>query len=179
MSGPAERPSPAPVLWITGRPAAGKSTLAAALVERLESCGKPAAIVDSDEVRRAVTPSPTYSSEERAQLYRSLAYLASRLAEHGIVAVVAATAHERAFREWAREICPGLCLIYAECPLESCRERDPKGLYAAAVGDPNSRLPGIGVPFEPPADADLVVDTSAPVPPERLSELLRAAGCET
>jgi adenylylsulfate kinase len=178
MSVASDRPAPAPVLWITGRPASGKSTLAAALVERLDGCGVPAALVDSDEVRRHVTPEPTYRREERAQLYRSLAYLAARLAEHGIVAVVAATAHERAFRDWAREICPGLRLVYAECPLETCRERDPKGLYAAAMGDPNSRLPGIGVPFEPPADADLVVDTSEPVLPARLAELLRAAGCE-
>src|SRR5262245_46383351 len=146
------------VLWITGRPASGKSTLARALADELTSRRMRATVVDSDEVRAAITPEPQYSAAERELCYRALAYLASRLGRERIVAVVAATAHEATYRRWARELCPGLFLVYARCPLSVCEARDPKGLYRRARTESHSRLPGVGVPFEEPIDADAIVD---------------------
>jgi adenylylsulfate kinase len=160
------------VLWITGRPACGKSTLARALVDALTARGRRATLIDSDEVREAITPEPTYSPEERGLFYRALAYLAARLAREGIIAVVAATAHEAAYRRWASEICPGWFLIYARCPREVCEARDPKGLYARARRDPCNTLPGVGVPYEEPADADLVVETDRTIGEEELRKIV-------
>ena len=54
-------------------------------------------------------------------------------------------------------------MLYTRCALAECRRRDPKGLYAAAQADPENRLPGVGVPYEEPLDADMVVDTGLPV----------------
>lgn len=150
---------PKGVLWITGRPASGKSTLARALIDELGSRGVHATLIDSDEVRAVITPEPSYSPAERALFYRALAYVAARLAREGIVAVVAATAHDAAYRAWAREISPDLFLVYARCPREVCEARDPKGLYSVARLDPHNTLPGVGVPYEEPADADQIVDT--------------------
>jgi adenylylsulfate kinase len=120
-----------------------------------------ATVVDSDEVRAAITPEPRYTAEERALFYRALAYVAARLAWEGIIAVVAATAHEATYRRWARGLCPDLFLVYARCPLAVCEERDPKGLYRRARADDGSTLPGIGVPYEEPTDADYIIDTEA------------------
>jgi adenylylsulfate kinase len=173
-SQPQRVPSAAGVLWITGRPASGKSTLARALSEELASRGVRATIVDSDEARAAITPEPHYTAEERALFYRALAYLAARLAQEGIVAIVAATAHAAVYRHWARDLCPSLFLLYARCPLAVCESRDPKGLYRHARGDKKTTLPGVGVPFEEPADADWVVDTDRSLTPEQVRAVIDA-----
>ena len=152
-----------PVIWITGRPASGKTTLGRRLVEAIRQAGYRATLIDSDEVRRVVTPHPSYTDEERALFYRAMAYTASRLAAEGVVPVVAATAHRRRYIQWARQICPTLRLIYARCPLEVCQQRDPKGLYARAQDDPDNTLPGVGVAFEEPLTPDVVIDTAGPV----------------
>ena len=153
------------VIWITGRPASGKSTLARALADELASRGIRASVVDSDEVRAAITPEPRYTPEERELVYRAVAYLASRLAREGIVAIVAATSHAAEYRRWARELCPGFFLIYARCPREVCEARDPKGLYRRARADERTTLPGVGVPYEEPKDADRIVATDVPITP--------------
>lgn len=151
------------VLWITGRPAAGKSTLARALADELASRGARATVVDSDEARAAITPEPHYTDEERALFYRALAYAAARLAREGISAIVAATAPSATYRRWARDLCPVWFLVYARCPLAVCEARDPKGLYRRARADEATTLPGTGVPYEEPTDADSVVDTDVPL----------------
>jgi adenylylsulfate kinase len=176
------------VVWITGRPASGKSTLARALVAEISARGVRATVVDSDEVRAVVTPRPRYTPEEREIVYRGLAYLAARLAREGIVAVVAATAHEASLRAEARRICeeqvgtplsqndegdtpPAWLLVHARCPLVVCEARDPKGLYRRARANPHNTLPGLGVPYEEPADADVTVDTGRPLDPAVLCKL--------
>ncbi len=156
-------------LWITGLPASGKTTLALRLCTALQGRGVRAALVDSDEVRSAITPAPRYSPDERLIVYRAIAYVASRLGAEGIVPVVAATAHDERLRRAVREILPEMFLVFASCPLEECERRDPRGLYARAREDEASHsghttLPGVGVTFEPPPDANLVVDTSCRVP---------------
>jgi adenylylsulfate kinase len=160
---PLHASSPAGVLWITGRPASGKSTLARALAEELASRRIHAAVVDSDEVRAAITPEPRYTPEERELVYRAVAYLAARLAQEGIAAIVAATSHAAEYRRWAREMCPGWFLVYARCSPAVCEARDPKGLYRRARADERLPLPGVGVPYEEPADADLIIDTDRPL----------------
>jgi adenylylsulfate kinase len=162
------------VVWITGRPASGKSSLARALADEFAARFIRAAVVDSDEVRSVITPEPRYTAEERALVYRAVAYLAARLAHEGIVAIVAATSHAAEYRRRAREICPRFFLVYARCPLEVCQARDPKGLYQSARADEQSTLPGVGVRYEEPADADRVVDTAAPVTTAQVREILDA-----
>jgi adenylylsulfate kinase-like enzyme len=160
------------VVWITGRPASGKTTLGRAIVEALRGRERRATLVDSDEVRSFVTPAPRYDSEERALLYRAIAYVARRLAEESIVPVVAATAHEPALRAAARAICRGMILVHADCPLEVCERRDPKGLYRAARAAPSGTMPGVHVAWTPPLDADVTIDTSTAYDERALAPLL-------
>ena len=155
-------------LWITGLPASGKTTLALRLCTALQGRGVRAALVDSDEVRSAITPAPRYSPDERLLVYRAIAYVAARLGAEGIVPVVAATAHDERLRRAVRELLPEMFLVFASCPIEECERRDPRGLYARAREETlqagHTTLPGVGVAYEPPPDADLVVDTSCRVP---------------
>lgn len=147
------------VVWITGRPAAGKTTLAHALAHAFAQRGARAEVIDSDEVRRAVTPAPTYSLEERMLVYRAIAYVALRLEEAGSMPIVAATAHDPALREAIRAVVPHLFLVHARCAPEVAEARDPKGLYKRARATERGSLPGVHVPYVAPADADATVDT--------------------
>lgn len=156
------------VIWITGRPASGKTTLGRALVTALRERGTRATLVDSDDVRGAITPHPTYSADERAMVYRAIAYVARRLADEGVVVVVAATAHEEALRRAAREVSGSWFLIYARCSPETAERRDPKGLYRTARAATHGAMPGVHVLFEEPTDADLIVDTERSVDIEQV-----------
>lgn len=160
-------------IWIAGRPAAGKSTLAGRVVAALAGRGLRAAAIDSDEARKALTPSPAYDDRERELVYRAFAYAADRLAAAGIVPVVAATAGTAALRAAAAEACPGIFWVHARCSREVASARDPKGLYAAAARGAIERLPGAGAAYEEPEGAH-VVDTDAPVPGEAVEVLVDA-----
>lgn len=161
------------VVWLTGRPASGKTSLGVRLVAALSTRGLHATLVDSDEARRSLTPHPRYDDGERDLVYRALAYAARRLADEGIVAVVAATAHTASLRAAARAVAPGLLLVHVDCPAAVCEARDPKGLYAAARGRAEGHLPGVHEAFAPPRDADVVVDASAPIPDAVVLDLVQ------
>lgn len=151
------------IVWITGRPASGKTTLGRRIVSGLEARGTRASLLDSDEVRAVITPNATYAPEERLLVYRSLAYLASRAEGWGVSPVVAATAHEPALRDAVRAIVPNMLLIHARCPLSVAESRDPKGLYRRARQSPHGAMPGVHVPWIEPDDADVVIDTDREV----------------
>ena len=160
-----------PVVWITGRPAAGKTTLADRLAHALVAAGVRATVLDSDEMRAYVTPNPRYTDEERAMLYRALAYAAERIARERIIPVVAATAHSAQLRAVARARAKRFFLIYAKAPSSLCEHRDPKALYRKAHAESEGTMPGVHVPYEEPNDADVIVDTSTRVSDEAVQAL--------
>jgi adenylylsulfate kinase len=141
------------VVWITGRPAAGKSTLAVGLKAAL--AGRACVVLDGDEVR-ALLRDDDHSPAGRRRFYETLADLAALLARQGVVAIVPATAHERAHRAYARRVAPCFLEVHVATSLEACAARDPKGLYARARREPDLALPGVSVPYEAPDDADVV-----------------------
>ncbi|MBL8924368.1 MAG: adenylyl-sulfate kinase [Myxococcaceae bacterium] len=142
------------VVWFTGLPSSGKSTLARATRAAL---GPVASVVlDGDEVRASLAPPPGFDDASRNDFYETLARLAATLAKQGLVVLVAATAHRREYRERARALSPRFVEVFVDTPAEECRRRDAKGLYAAQP--PN--LPGIGTAFEAPVRPALVVHPS-------------------
>jgi adenylylsulfate kinase len=142
------------VVWLTGRPGSGKSTLASRIALQLRQTRVPVAILDGDEIRDALVPRPGHDEASRHDFYLSLGRLAAVLARQGLVVLVPATAHRRAWRDAARQRAPRFVEVHVDTPLEECRRRDPKGLYARAAALP--ALPGVGVPYEPPLHAEVV-----------------------
>lgn len=139
------------VVWFTGLPSSGKSTLAAAVAGELRLRGTLAVTLDSDDLRDAITPPLGYDDASRAALYGTLARLAAMIARQGHVVLVPATAHRRAFREEARALAPAFLEIFVDTPIEECMRRDTKGLYASRT----AQAPGVGVEYEPPLAPDL------------------------
>jgi adenylylsulfate kinase len=144
------------VIWLTGRPAAGKSTLASAVRARLAELGRAACVLDSDLVRDALVPAPGYDDEGRLAFYTTLGRLAAYLAGQGLIVLVPATAHRRAFREYARAIAPAFVEVYVGASGEACAQRDVKGLYARARAGELAGLPGLDTAYEEPIAPDVV-----------------------
>jgi bifunctional enzyme CysN/CysC len=148
-------------LWFTGLPASGKSTLAVALERRLVQSGRPAYLLDGDNLRHGINGDLAFSEEDRAENIRRTAHVARMLADAGVVALVSLVSPLAAERDRARALhaADGLPFkeIWVNTPLEVCERRDPKGLYARARRGELTNLTGIGSPYEPPADPDLVV----------------------
>ena len=140
------------VAWFTGLPSSGKSTLAKAVAGELRLRDIHAVILDSDDLRAAM-PELGYDEGSRDKLYTTLGRLAALVARQGHVVLVPATAHRRAYRDAARAIAPAFLEIFVDTPLDECKRRDTKGLYAAN----NTQAPGVGVPYEPPAHPDIRV----------------------
>jgi adenylylsulfate kinase len=144
------------VVWITGLPASGKSTLAERLAARLQERGVCRAVLDSDAVRASLSPPPGYGAQGRDDFYTTLARMAALLAAQDMVVVVAATANLRRYRELARELAPGYIEVHVDTGASECEARDPKGLYAAARKRDITNLPGVGSTYEPPERPDVI-----------------------
>ena len=153
-------PPPGFVLWLTGLPASGKTTLAYALRQKLAANGVPAVVLDSDELRRILTPQPSYDAAERDWFYGVLGQLAGLLAKDGVNVLVAATANRRRYRDQARQQLTRFAEVYVRCDLATCQQRDPKGIYAQAQSGTAVSVPGVGSSYEPPTEPEIAVDTT-------------------
>lgn len=158
-------------VWLTGLPASGKSSIAAALKSKLEALGVPVEVLESDALRRTLTPAPTYSHEERDLFYRAVAVMGSRLVAHGVTVLFDATANKRAYRNVARDLIPNFLEVAVECPLETCMERDRKGTYRKGRAGESATVPGLQDSYEPPLDPALRIDTTR-TGPEASAELI-------
>ena len=159
------------VAWFTGLPSSGKTTLARAVAGELRLRDIHVVVLDSDDLRAAIVPALGYDEASRQHLYGSLARLAALIARQGHVVLVPATAHRRAFRDAARALAPAYVEVFVDTPLEECRRRDSKGLYAA-----NAPLaPGAGLAYEPPIAPDFTVrpgdDEAAAAIAQRLDDM--------
>ncbi len=144
------------VVWITGLPSSGKSTFARGLRDRLAAGGRTAALLDGDALRAALVPSPGFDPAGRAAFYETLGNVALALAEEGLVVLVAATGHLRAFRDRVRERAPRFVEVFVDVAPEVCAARDPKGLWARARSGGAPELPGAAVAYEPPLAPEVV-----------------------
>lgn len=159
-------------VWLTGPPASGKSTIARALREQLAAEGTSAVVLESDALRRVLTPEATYEPDERDRFYAAVAGLAAMLVSQGVPVIVDATAPRRAHRARLRESVRDFLEVLVATPPEVCVARDPKGLYERARVGHAPHLPGATEAYEAPAKPDLVVSGTAP--PDHSARAIRA-----
>jgi len=147
------------VVWFTGLPSAGKSTLARLLDRELLDRGWPVEVLDGDEVRLRLTKGLGFSREDRDENIRRIAFVARLLARHGVAAITAAISPYRAARDEARQEIGRFVEIYVRCTLDTCVERDVKGLYRRALAGEIANFTGISDPYEEPLAPELTVET--------------------
>jgi adenylylsulfate kinase len=145
-------------LWITGLPASGKSTITRQIVESLGNQEIKVQVLESDELRKILTPNPTYSPQERDIFYNGMVYIGILLTKNGVNVIFDAVANRRKWRNKARENINKFMEIYVETPLKICKERDPKGIYKKAELGESSTVPGAQKEYEKPDNPDVNVD---------------------
>ncbi|TML00089.1 MAG: adenylyl-sulfate kinase [Actinobacteria bacterium] len=150
-------------VWFTGLPGAGKSTIAAAVEESLIAAGQPAFLLDGDNLRHGLNGDLGFDERARTENVRRTAHVARLLAESGTIALVSLVSPYAVDRENAAALHAADELpfieIFVDAPLALCEQRDPKGLYARARAGELAGLTGVGAPYEPPANPDLVLRT--------------------
>ena len=170
------------VVWLTGLPSAGKSTVAGAVEQHLMLLGHPAYRLDGDNLRHGLNGDLGFSPADRAESVRRTGHAAALLADAGLIVLVSLVSPFAADRDAARATVTEVELpffeIWVRTPLAVCEDRDPKGLYARARAGELRGMTGIDDPYEPPAAPELVIDGTAPIT-QAMAEIvgeLRAQG---
>lgn len=171
-------------VFFTGLSGAGKSTIAKALRAKfLETGDGPVTLLDGDVVRKRLSPELGFSKQHRDIHIRRIGFLASEITKNGGIAICAPIAPYDRVRKEVRAMIEshgGFVLVYVSTPLSVCEARDRKGLYAKARTGLIQNFTGISDPYEPPNDANVVIDTTELSPEEAAQEIysvLERGGC--
>lgn len=149
------------LVWFTGLPSSGKSTLAHGLEERLFAEGRNAYVLDGDNVRHGLCRDLGFAEQDRAENIRRIGELANLFLDAGIITLAAFVSPCAADRRKVRELvgAENFIEVYCRCPVEVCESRDEKGNYAKARAGGIAHFTGISAPYEAPASPNLVLDT--------------------
>ena len=163
-------------VFFTGLSGSGKSTIANALrVKLLEIGGRGVTLLDGDLVRANLSSELGFSKQHRDLNIRRIGFVAAEITRAGGVAICAPIAPYNVVRREVREMvepCGGFVLVHVSTPLDVCEIRDRKGMYAKARAGIIKEFTGISDPYEAPADAHVVIDTSDVTPAEATREVL-------
>jgi bifunctional enzyme CysN/CysC len=158
---------PGVTVWLTGLPASGKSTIAAAAEAELLAAGRAAYVLDGDNLRHGLNGDLGFSAEDRTENVRRTAEVAALIADAGVVCLAALVSPYAADRDAARAAHARRELPFLEVhvatSLAECERRDPKGLYARARAGELSGLTGVDAPYEPPERPDLRIEPGEPL----------------
>ncbi len=161
------------MVWFTGIPGSGKTTLARMLRERLSDMGLCVEHLDGDEVRPWLSPEAGFSREDRLRHLRRVAFVTHLLSRNGVVVLASFVSPYREARDLARELNGDRFVeVYVKCPVEVAVERDPKGLYRKALKGEIKNMTGIQDVYEEPLNPEIVVETDRETPEESLEKIL-------
>jgi adenylylsulfate kinase len=149
------------VVWLTGLPSSGKSTIAHAVEEKLHHRGCRTYVLDGDNVRHGLCSDLGFSAVDRKENIRRIGEVAKLFIDAGIIVLTAFVSPFREDRMRVRELIGGsdFLEIFCDCPVEVCAERDPKGHYQKARNGIIKDFTGISSPYESPESGELVLET--------------------
>jgi bifunctional enzyme CysN/CysC len=155
----------AKVIWFTGLSGSGKSTIANALEKHLFALGKHSYVLDGDNLRLGLNKDLGFTREDRAENVRRVSEVAHVMTDAGLITLVALVSPFADDRNQARELFGDgeFAEVWVKTSAEVCAERDPKGLYKKAAAGQLPNLSGVGQDYEPPTNAELVLDGTASI----------------
>ncbi len=165
-------------VWFTGLSGAGKSTIADILAVRLLELGRQATVLDGDVVRTHLSKGLGFSKEDRDANIRRIGFVASEIVRHGGCVIAAAVSPYRATRDEVRRMVGSdqFIEVFVNTPLETCEQRDVKGMYAKARRGEIKGFTGIDDPYEPPVNPEVMLDTVACTPEMNTEQILDLLG---
>jgi adenylyl-sulfate kinase len=160
-------------VWFTGLPSAGKTTLAQLLADELTKRGHEVEVLDGDALRRQLSRGLGFTKQDRDENIRRVGFVCRLLTRHGTVAIAAAISPYRAVRDEVRAGIGNFVEVYVQTSLQTCIQRDVKGLYKKALAGEIKGFTGVDDPYEPPANPELTIETEREEPKESLFRILR------
>lgn len=170
-------------VWVTGLPGSGKSVVSRALLTLLSQNGISVQLLSSDSLRKVLTPTPSYSLEERDVVYEMLAYIAQMLVQNRVNVLIDSTANLRRYRDKLREKVPKFIEAYLDCPVDVCMSREakrtetynaPRQIYSKAFEGKTKTVPGVGQPYEVPLHPEVVIYSYKENPEQGAKKILDA-----
>ncbi len=160
-------------LWFTGLSGAGKTTISKLVEEELRQRRRRLEILDGDVVRENLSKGLGFSKEDRDTNIRRIAFVADLLSRNGVPVITAAISPYREIRDEARELMgPRFIEVFVNASVEVCAERDTKGLYKKAFAGEIKEFTGVSDPYEPPLNAELVLETETETPDESAGKII-------
>lgn len=150
------------VVWFTGLPGSGKTTVAEALRKRLRNAGYRVELLDGDWVRKTINTDAGFTRDQRRTHLLRVAWISRLLARNGVIVLCSFVSPYKDVRAGIRRIVEEeipFIEVYAKCSLEECIRRDPKGLYKKALAGEIKNFTGLDDPYEEPENPELIIDT--------------------
>ena len=162
------------VLWFTGLPSSGKSTLANAVERLLFERGCHSYLLDGDNVRHGLNKNLGFSPEDRKENIRRIGEVAKLFCDAGLIAMTAFISPYREDRLAARRLLPegNFLEVYCRCAVEVCEQRDPKGLYKKARAGIIKDFTGVDAPYEAPEKPEIEIDTAGTSIPDAAGKIV-------
>ncbi len=162
------------VIWCTGLSGSGKSTIANEIAYELHRMGKLAYVLDGDNIRHGLNKNLGFSPEDRNENIRRISEVANLFVDSGIIAITAFISPYKEYRNFCRELVGNdrFIEVYCKAPVETCEQRDPKGLYKKARAGEIKGFTGIDAPYEEPENAEIVLNTDKETVEESVNKVL-------
>ena len=160
------------VIWLTGLPGSGKTTIARILEKELRSRKERVEVLDGDAVRQGLSPTLGFSAEDRNLHNRRVIYISKLLERNGINVIVGLISPYRKTRAYARSELQRFVEVFVKASIDECVKRDPKGLYKKALAGEIRQFTGIDDPYEEPQSPEIIVDTERETPEECAQKIL-------
>ena len=160
------------VIWLTGLPGSGKTTIARILEAELRARNEKVEVLDGDAVRQGLSPTLGFSAEDRNLHNRRVIYMSKLLERHEVTVIVGLISPYRKTRAYARSELQRFVEVYIKASIDECIQRDPKGLYKKALAGEIKNFTGIDDPYEEPNTPELTVDTEKETPNESTQKIL-------
>ena len=160
------------VVWLTGLPCSGKTTIARLLEKEIRRRGRRVEVMDGDEVRTNLSADLGFSKEDRRRHAARVAFVSRLLSRNGVGVIVALISPYRAFRQHVRETVTNFVEVFVSCPVEACMERDVKGMYKKALAGEIKDFTGVDDPYEEPENPEILIDSVSEEPEESAARII-------
>jgi adenylyl-sulfate kinase len=165
---------PGLTVWLTGLSSAGKTTISRLVHEALQASGERVEWLDGDAMRLGLSAGLGFTKSDRAENVRRIGFVAELLTRNGVIVLVSAISPYRELRDEMRRRIGNFMEVYVHAPLETCEQRDVKGIYLRARARQLQHVTGLDDPYEPPLAPEIVCPTYLEAPEDSAARVLAA-----